>query len=439
MRTAMFSGRRQRACSLDCSPDQAGTLEGLLRLVGAAAAARPPGEWIDGINFDESLISEGRFPTRRELDAAAPLNPVRIRHGGGHAIAVNTLGRDALGLEPPTDDDTGCLVDPVCSKPGPRRRQAEIEAEVGRMSREWLSFGTTFLHDVGLDNEPSDIAALRALVRSRTILQRLGALVRPPLVTPDPVSSGMQATREHVEVSGVKLAIEESTMSSRTLAALEAEIRRQCGASRTVAIHIVEIGALAAVMDVLTRLKGEGIDLEQIRLEHVSICPPEWGDALASLGVTVVTQPAFLYERGDRYQRLVERGEHHWLYPTAELLQAGVKVAGSSDSPVGPPNPYAGMAAAIQRRSRTGRRFAGTTGLERRACLELYTVAGARAVARPHDLGRLAVAYLADFAILDRDPMTVPIEDLPHTRAVATYVNGRCVHDQGWLKTAGDP
>ena len=61
------------------------TLDGLLAKIKERAAGVSPGEWIGGRNYDPNAMREGRWPTRHELDAVAPLNPVLITIRGGHA------------------------------------------------------------------------------------------------------------------------------------------------------------------------------------------------------------------------------------------------------------------------------------------------------------------------------------------------------------------
>ena len=69
----------------------------------------------------------------------------------------------------------------------------------------------------------------------------------------------------------------------------------------------------------------------------------------------MVTQPGFISDRGDDYRREVEAAEQPWLYPCATLIRAGVAVAGSTDAPFGPADPWRCIAAAVHRRTPGGR------------------------------------------------------------------------------------
>ncbi len=75
---------------------------------------------------------------------------------------------------------------------------------------------------------------------------------------------------------------------------------------------------------------------------------------LADLGVTVVTQPNFVTERGDQYLADVPAGEQHELWRLASLKDAGVPVALSTDMPFGDADPWAVMRAAVRRTTGAG-------------------------------------------------------------------------------------
>src|SRR5437667_447564 len=87
------------------------TLEGLLAKIKERAAGVSPGEWIGGRNYDPNAMREGRWPTRHELDAVAPLNPVLITIRGGHACVANTRALELAGITRDTPDPEGGVID----------------------------------------------------------------------------------------------------------------------------------------------------------------------------------------------------------------------------------------------------------------------------------------------------------------------------------------
>jgi predicted amidohydrolase YtcJ len=85
------------------------------------------------------------------------------------------------------------------------------------------------------------------------------------------------------------------------------------------------------------------------RLEHGAVVSADLAAQLASLGITVVTQPVFIADRGDQYLAEVDPEDLPDLWPYRSLLAAGVAVAASSDAPFGDPDPWRGIAAAANR------------------------------------------------------------------------------------------
>jgi predicted amidohydrolase YtcJ len=137
---------------------------------------------------------------------------------------------------------------------------------------------------------------------------------------------------------------------------------------RPVAVHAVTRAALLLALAAWDEAGPHAGD----RLEHGAVVPPGQAARLAALGITVVTQPAFVRDRGDDYLVEVEADDVAHLWPCRSLADAGVGIGGSSDAPFGHPDPWRAMSAATTRRTLGGRML----GLEERigpeAALRLY-------------------------------------------------------------------
>jgi predicted amidohydrolase YtcJ len=148
---------------------------------------------------------------------------------------------------------------------------------------------------------------------------------------------------------------------------------------------------------------------------------------LARTGVTVVTQPHFLAESGDRYDREVDADDRPWLYRGRAFLDAGIPLAAGSDAPVGGVDPFASMRAAMTRRSAEGRTFAGEEALTGAEALALFTGRPEAPGGRPRSV---RVGSPADLCLCDRP--VAAIRRRPDQRMVrATIVDGTLIHDDG--------
>ena len=126
------------------------------------------------------------------------------------------------------------------------------------------------------------------------------------------------------------------------------------GDAHPVAIHGV---TAAQLLVTIAALRETGCQCSGDRIEHAAVVPSDCVADLADLGVTVVTQPNFVAERGDQYLDEVPAVEHDQLWRVASLLDAGVPVALSTDMPFGDGDPWAAMRAAVAHH--TQRRRAG--------------------------------------------------------------------------------
>src|SRR5690606_11228625 len=109
------------------------------------------------------------------------------------------------------------------------------------------------------------------------------------------------------------------------------------------------------------------------RIEHASIATPEGMALLAEQDVTVVTQPNFVRERGDVYLADVPARERCWLYRGRSFLEAGVTLAAGTDAPLGDPNPWLAMQAAVDRRTSSGSTLGEEEALSPEDALALFT------------------------------------------------------------------
>ncbi len=195
-----------------------------------------------------------------------------------------------------------------------------------------------------------------------------------------------------------------------------------------VAIHAVEERAVAAAALALGQaLARQPRGDHRHRIEHCGICSPAMAREIAGAGVTVVTQPSFLYHNGDRYLRQVAQEKQEHLYPLRSLRRAGVPVAAGSDCPVALPDVVTGLYGAIARRTRGGRVLPGEEAVSMGEALAMYTTAAAWATFGEGERGCIAAGRVADLVLLSDDPGGRSAEDILTLRPELTIVAGRPV------------
>ncbi|MBM1174826.1 amidohydrolase, partial [Microvirga arabica] len=89
---------------------EARSVDDVKKLIAERVAQTPPGQWVVASSgWHESLLSEGRLPTRYELDEVSPNNPVFIPRGG-HVVTVNSKALELAGIKKDTPDPKGGVI-----------------------------------------------------------------------------------------------------------------------------------------------------------------------------------------------------------------------------------------------------------------------------------------------------------------------------------------
>jgi predicted amidohydrolase YtcJ len=403
-----------RDAEIDCAGF--GRSRDLVRAVADVAAVLAPGAWVRGAGLDDARLD--RLPTAAELDRAAPRNPVRLRHRSRHASLLNGRG---LALLPATEPAiarggrTGLVAgaEEVVSRAVGPLPTAVIEAGLVRVGRELAALGLTTVADA-TPHTWAELAPLRSVMARGLFPLRVVAMRR----------LGARAWRSggRLMPGPVKLLVDEGPDGLRPTARdLARRIARAARSGAQVAVHCVGVATLVAVLDAMAALPPRLRRNRRHRLEHLSECPPPLVRTIADLDLSVVTNPAFVYWRGDVYRAETSGPARRWLYRARSLRAAGIPLAGASDAPVVAPSPWIGMAAAQKRRTATGVSLGPDERLDAAEALSLFTTGAARAL-RADRLGRLVLGGPADLVVVDDDPMYGPVEG--DTRAWLTMIDG---------------
>jgi predicted amidohydrolase YtcJ len=161
------------------------------------------------------------------------------------------------------------------------------------------------------------------------------------------------------------------------------------------------------------------------RIEHAAVVPDDCLTELAELGVTVVTQPNFVVERGDQYLTDVPEDEHPTLWRVASLLSAGVPMAMSTDLPFGDADPWAAMRAAVRRTTPAGAVLGAAERIPALTALTMFL----GSAAKPTRARTVSPGQMADLCVLAASPRTV-LHDLDGGMVTATVIDGDVVFDR---------
>ena len=410
-----------------------------------------PGTWLRGRGYNEFYLAEKRHPTRWDLDEVAPDHPVKLTHRSGHAHVLNSLALTLAGISmntegPPeglidrdihTGEPTGLLFEmgEFLSGRIPALEEGELLRGLGPVNQELLSSGITSVQDASHLNDLKRWKEICSWKEKGLFAPRVNVMLGPKGFKQIGTQyfSGLVAENQ-IRLSGVKLILDETTgelhpaqaeLNERVLAIHQAGLQ--------VAIHAIEENAVESACSAIEHALERVPRLDhRHRIEHCSVCSPSLSKRLASLGITVVTQPSFIFYNGDRYIETVPDQLLPHLYPIRTLLGAGIPVAGSSDCPIVPPNPLVAIYSAVSRKSQMGRSIAALEKIAPLDALRMYTSHAARATFEETVKGSITPGKLADLVILNGDPTKVPADEIKDLQVEMTILNGEVV----WSKKA---
>ncbi|HEX3459620.1 MAG TPA: amidohydrolase family protein [Acidimicrobiales bacterium] len=399
------------ADSVPAGPPDTATSEALADRLRAAAATRGADQWVRAVGYHQSVAGD---LDRWSLDRLLSSHPVRVQHRSGAEWIVNSAGLEALHIDDnaPPGVERGSDGQPT----GRIWRQdawlatriASPPPDFGSVSRRAASLGITGFTDATPDREVGDVDALVELSDSGVIRQRLHLMTPVGVCTPD----SRLVTR-----GPVKVLLDDTTLP--TLDQLTARIADAHSAGRSVAVHCVTRVQAVLTVAALREAGSRAGD----RIEHGAVLGADLLPILRQLGVSVVTQPGFVFTRGDEYLIDVEPTDLGDLWRLASLRSAGVAVAGSTDAPFGSSDPWVAIRAATTRRTATGQLLGSDERTTAIQALDLFL----GSPDRPALPRRVEAGAVADLCVL-AEPLDTLLAGHQDPVVLATVVDGSVIY-----------
>jgi hypothetical protein len=445
-----------------------GSYAEVVERTAAAAAGVAAGTWIRGRGWDQNDWPEKAFPHHRELSAALPDHPVWLARVDGHAALLNRAALAALGIDAATADPpggrflrdaagepSGVLIDNAMDAAAaalPQPAAEEQRRRLGIAARHCVERGLTTVTDMGVG--AATIAAYRAAAAAGELPLRAALFLADDAALLDRwFASGPEIDPEgRLTVRGVKL-YADGALGSRGAALVEpydddpgnlgllvssgahlADVaRRARRAGFQVGVHAIgDRGNLVALDALEAALAADGGgEALRFRVEHAQVMRLADVERMARLGVVASMQPT--HATSDMPWAGERVGEHRLAgaYAWRKVIGAGGRLALGSDFPVERAAPMLGFHAAVSRQDLDGQPPGGwlpEERLERQEALRGFTLDAAWSLFLDDLVGSLEPGKRADLVVWDRDPMRVPVDEIPAVRADLTLVGGEVVH-----------
>jgi predicted amidohydrolase YtcJ len=458
------------------------------------AATTPEGSWIIVRYAFPTRLEEARFPTRAELDKAAPRHPV-LYHAGPAGL-VNTLGLQVAGITRDTPDPpAGAVVkDPATGEPTGMLRNAyrllrglpsEIastpatakQEAVKKLFRLYNAQGLTSIGDRDAGRESLDIylgLRERGELTLRVNVARsfdptgsradvVGRLEELPGKDRRGGPTGMGD--DWVRIGPIKLYMDGGMLNGSaymrqpwppgdTYQIVERDYRGllflkpdqlqivlEEGARRgwRMTAHTAGEGAMDVLVDAYDLLNRQlPIKDRRFCITHANFPSQRNLEACQRLGVCADVQPAWLWKDGTTLLKVLGERRIRWFQPYKTWLKY-TTIGGGSDHMIrldsmaatNPWNPWLGMWITLARITERGTELTPEERLSREQALRLYTINNAYLNQEEKEKGSLEVGKLGDAIVIDRDYLTCPVGEIPTTKVLYTIVGGKVVHEAG--------
>ncbi len=407
-----------------------------------AAARTAPGNWLKAFGCDESLLKERRGPTRQELDEVVSKQPLRLRHQTLHASWLNSRAIRLLGLENPDfapppgarlyRDSSNRLsglttgMEEWLTQRLPRLTNADLEARGRNYSRELAAAGVTSFTDATARNGIAQIKLFAQLRAWGAITQHVNLML-----SEDNLPDCEEACRIGREAGVPILTVKFRGFGEPGDAQLHQRVETALGSGLGCAFHATEVeeveSALCALETARSRLGADALASTVCRIEHGGVIAPDQIPRIAALNAWVVTNPGFIFYRGDKY--LTEPGLIPYTYRCRSLARAGIRLAAGTDAPVTPAKPLVAIAAAATRLDQEGRELAAAEAIDLPQAYALFSTAGAELAGRY--AGTLDVGKAADLIVMPRNPLEMAPAELAGAAVDMTIIGGQIVYERG--------
>jgi len=440
---------------------QTRSLADIFAKISDAAKTSAPGQiLVSNSDWHEAQLKEQRTPTAAELEAAAPGIPVVLVRGG-HSYFLNntalakwnitTSSPVPAGGAIPKDVNgnlTGELVDtardPVQLPASPPATQASIEKEQAVLN----SYGLTSVRVAG-----TSVAAYRLLQQVRNSGKstvRYSVLFRGvglDTLASEKIKQGDGDSL--VKVWGIKMAVDGGFEGAHTTQAYaepmgkggtyfglmtvpqasfnDSVIAYNKGGWR-VATHAVGDAAIDQVLEGYEKASvAKDIRQDGWTIEHAAIMRPDQLPKLKALNLRMSVQD-HLYLVAPVLKNYLGVDRYSQYSPVRTYLDAGLLVAGGTDAPVIPINPFWGLYHLVSRDSISGGVAGANQATTRAEALRVLTLNNAKLTDEADIKGSIETAKLADFVVISGDIMSIPTGEIEDLKALETYVGGKRVY-----------
>ncbi len=427
------------------------------------------GQWVVAFGYDDSLLAEGRHPTRDDLDAVSTEHPIFIMHTSGHLGVANSAALSLAGITADSENPPGGVIrrqadskqpDGVLEESAmwqvysalPQPSLEESVQQLVAVQSYYASKGITTVQEGGA--MPADIAVFQAAAEQHKLVLDIVAYsywLAGKAEMPDSGKVGEYSNR--FKIGGIKLVLDgspqgktaylsqpyavpppgqdssyrgypsipEDTVNNAVHDVLAKGIPLLAHANGDAAGEML-INAVEKVTDEL------GLSNTRVVMIHAQTVRDDQLDRMAKLGMIPSFFSAHTFFWGDWHRESVLgplRADR--ISPTRSALDRGIIFTVHNDAPVTPPIPVDLMWSTVNRRTRSGDILGPLQRVSTYEAVKALTINGAYQYFEENSKGSITPGKLADLVILSDNPIDMDPEQLRNIKVLETYSHGVAV------------
>ncbi|HVM89010.1 MAG TPA: amidohydrolase [Puia sp.] len=435
------------------------SLDEMLSMLENYYKSNPDIAWVTARGFNEAAWQTGKLPTKDDLDKVIKDKPVYVIRTCAHIAVANSKALEISGITSKTIVPEGGEVHTnsngqpngifaenalgLITKHIPAYTKNELKLMVKAARNEMYSYGITSATDPAVDplllqtyHEMNDAGELQFRLNALPILLPDGG--ENPYLLPESFSSDFlnvntvkffsdgglsgktSALKKHYKNSDEKgvLRLKREQYSRLCISAMEKGFG--------IATHAIGDAAIEFVIDVYKQLHKDFPSAIK-RIEHLGLPEKKHLSEMADNNIAASMQSIFISELGKNFIRYLDEDYLNHCYPIKSVMQHGILTALSSDAPVVKDfNPLKGIEAAVTRRTNEGSLIAAAEAISKEDALKAYTI-NASAISNTNNSGTIEPGKWADFILLNKNPLTTPVEEITTVEVEETFVGGQRV------------
>lgn len=462
---------------VDLNPEPVGTVKNMDDILANLKKYKeekniPDGEWIFGWGYDDGELAEKRHPTKKDIDKVLPNNPVYLQHTSGHMGVANTMGLKELKVNaetknpeggnidrfPNTQDPTG-LVQETAMYPFVRLmlgKLASKQEEFFETTQEYYaSNGITTAQDGMTDRNTIrffqsqadagkfkiDLIALAGYSELESNLKdntlafktyKNGFKVQGTKIVADGSPQGKTAYFTKPFLTNVPGCVHDCRgLPSLTQEAINKLFVMGYEKNNQLFIHCngdATVDMIIAAHENACKVLSQPLDKDRRTIIiHAQFARPDQLVTFKKYNL----EPSFFtnhaYFWGDVHVQNLGKERADFMSPMASAVKLGLKPTNHSDATVTPIDPIFTIWTAVNRVSRSGAIIGAAERVSPYQAIKAITTNAAYEFFDENLKGTLTKGKMADFVILDKNPLTVEPMEIKNIKIMETIKEGKSI------------